>query len=358
MFDYRSRQTQLIRRLEKSGKIPFLITSLVDIRYLTGFSGTDAVLLFGDKGVLFGTDGRYEIQSRHEVVSDITFIYGRKRDFFKKYLKRGENVYVGREQLSFSEFNLYQKWSFAVHPVNSPLVRMRTIKDKREIEIIEQAAILSSTAFLAVLSSFRRTMTENEVAAAIEFEMRRRGAEGSSFPPIVAFGEKSALPHAKPGGEAPGDAQISLFDFGCRHRGYCSDETVTLFKNGKKIDRELEKVMGLVRKARGEALKIVKPGVKCRDVDLAARKIIDEKGYGRYFVHSTGHGVGMEIHEPPQISRYSRDVLKRGMVITIEPGIYIPGKGGVRLEDLFVITENGFEKLTYLPKDNTYPLLQ
>jgi Xaa-Pro aminopeptidase len=192
-------------------------------------------------------------------------------------------------------------------------------------------------------------MAENEVAAAIEFEMKRRGAEGSAFPPIVAFGAKSAIPHAKPGDEVSGDAQLILFDFGCRHRAYCSDETVTLFRNGKKIDRELIKA---------EALKIVKPGVKCRDVDLAARKIIDEKGYGRYFVHSTGHGVGMEIHEPPHISRYSRDVLKRGMVITIEPGIYIPGKGGIRLEDLFVITENGFEKLTYLPKDNTYPLLQ
>jgi Xaa-Pro aminopeptidase len=351
LFDYRARQTQVFGKLKKAKKIPFLITSLTDIHYLTGFSGTDAILLFGKNGIAFGTDGRYDVQTRHEVVADNTFIYGRKREFIRKFLKKGENVYFDRERFSFSMYTLFQKWGYLPHPSVSPLMRMRMVKEQREIDMIEQAAIISSTAFLASLESLKSNTTENELAATIEFEMKKRGAEGSSFPPIVAFGHKSAMPHAAPDDSRLNGAEIMLFDYGCRYRGYCSDETVSLLRRGKKVDRELEKVMTVVRRAKDEAFKVLMPGARCRDVDLTVRKFIDQRGYGRFFVHSTGHGVGMEIHEPPIISRFSRDVFKPGMVVTIEPGIYIPGKGGIRLEDLVKITENGFEKISYLPKD-------
>lgn len=351
MFDYKSRQVQLIGKLKRAKKIPFLITSLTDIRYLTGFSGTDAILLCSGEGLHFGTDGRYAIQAGSEVVADGKVIYERKRDFIRKVLKKGKDVYFDRERFSYSMYNLIQKWGYRLQATVSPLVRMRMIKEQREIEIIEQAVIISSTAFLTSLKSLNSETTENTLAATIEFEMKKRGAEGSSFPPIVAFGDKSAMPHATPDASKLDGAQIMLFDYGCRFQGYCSDETVTLLRRDKKVDRELRRVMTVVGRAKEEAFKQLAPGVKCRDIDLTVRRFIDSSGYGRHFVHSTGHGVGMEIHEPPHISRYSKDVLKPGMVITIEPGIYIPGKGGVRLEDLVKITENGFEKISYLPKN-------
>ncbi|RMG59679.1 MAG: aminopeptidase P family protein [Deltaproteobacteria bacterium] len=354
--EWRERQEKLVRSLVRRGKLPFLITHLPDIRYLTGFTGSDALLLVSEGGVFFGTDGRYLTQAKEEVHASEVYIYRRKRDFFHRFLRRGSSLYFDQERTSFAFYREMESGGYSPLPEKSPVKKLRMRKSKEEREIIQRAAIIATSAFLRVLSRITPDQTEREVAAALEFEMKRLGAEGVSFPPIVAGGENSAKPHARAGSRKLLGGSVALFDFGCVFSGYCSDETVTLTAVSGRPWRQ--RVVDAVKKAQDEAIRAIRPGVRCSDVDRKAREVLDRKGYGKYFLHSTGHGVGLEVHEPPSISPFSREVLREGMVVTVEPGVYIPGEGGVRFEDLVVVTGTGAERLTYIPKTGVIPDIQ
>jgi Xaa-Pro aminopeptidase len=236
-------------------------------------------------------------------------------------------------------------------PVRDLVATIRMRKEPGEILAMERATAIATASLLSALASGVRGKAERDVAADLGREMVRRGAEGVSFPPIVAAGPRSAMPHATPAAEAiSGDGPLIL-DFGARWNGYCSDETVTILPARRRSP--LGKAFDAVRRAQAAGISSVRPGVSCRGVDARVRDSLDRSGYLKYFVHSTGHGVGLDVHELPSLSPRSRERLEEGMVITIEPGVYLPGVGGIRLEDTVKVTGSGCERITFLPKTRT-----
>ncbi len=226
---------------------------------------------------------------------------------------------------------------------------LRIIKSEAEIESVRAASNLAEGVLSDLLPTLEEGLPERELAARFEFEFKKRGASGASFDTIALFGPKSSLPHGIPDDTPLKRGDVVLLDFGCRRAGYCSDLTRT-FVFGTIPGAWFEEIYDLTYEAQQRALKAVKPGRTGREVDAVARDIISEGGYGEYFGHGLGHGVGVEIHEAPRLNTESDTVLQPGMVVTVEPGIYLPGKGGVRIEDLVVVTEDGCEILTKTPK--------
>ena len=225
----------------------------------------------------------------------------------------------------------------------------RMVKEAEEIERIRAAAVLGASLFQTALGAIRPGVKETEVAGRMEYAARKAGAEGMSFPTIIASGERSALPHGRAsGGAVPADGFV-VCDFGVILAGYCSDQTRTVWV-GAPTD-EARRAYEAVREAQLAAIAAVRPGVGVGEVDAAARKVLHKSGLGRYFTHSTGHGVGLEIHEMPRVAAGQRETLRPGMVITVEPGLYFPGKWGVRIEDMVAVTQSGCEVLTPTSKD-------
>jgi Xaa-Pro aminopeptidase len=236
-------------------------------------------------------------------------------------------------------------------PVPDLVSTIRMRKEPGEILSMERATAIATASLLSALAAGVRGKTERDVAADLAREMVRRGAEGVSFPPIVADGPRSAMPHATPAGAAiAGDGPLVL-DFGARWNGYCSDETVTILPTRPRSP--LGKAFDAVRRAQAAGISFVRPGEPCRAVDARVRDSLDRSGYLKYFVHSTGHGVGLDVHERPSLSPRSRERLEEGMVVTVEPGVYLPGIGGIRLEDTVKVTGSGCERITFLPKTHT-----
>jgi Xaa-Pro aminopeptidase len=227
--------------------------------------------------------------------------------------------------------------------------RARMVKDDEELDLIRAAVRLGATLFDRTLAVLRPGVKEAEVAAEMEYAARRAGAEGMSFPTIIASGARSALPHGRATGQAVAPGGFVVCDFGVILAGYCSDQTRTVWV-GAPSD-EARNVYEAVREAQGAAIAAVRPGISVGEVDGAARKVLRKAGLGRYFTHSTGHGVGLEIHEAPRVAAGQKEILKPGMVITIEPGVYFPGKWGVRIEDMVAVREGGCEVLTPTSKD-------
>lgn len=341
----------------------FLCVGMTNIRYLTGFSGSDAVLLVSPDGVTLVTDGRYAEQSRQEVRGAEVVISDRKwteasrriRTFTRRSRPGGSaGVAFESRHLSVDLYRFLTKghdrdWKALRDPVEA--LRMR--KEEVEVRAMERAAVAASGALLDVLSAGVPGRTEKDVAADLERGMKVHGAEESSFRTIVASGPRAALPHAEPTGSAIGRGEAVVIDFGARRGGYCSDETVTLIPN--RPAPSLRRMFDAVRRAQEKGIRAVRPGVRCRDVDARVRESLDRAGYLKYFVHSTGHGVGLDVHERPSLSPRSRDRLAEGMVVTVEPGVYIPQVGGIRIEDMIRVTGTGGERVTYLPKAS--PLL-
>jgi len=341
----------------------FLCLRMTNIRYLTGFSGSDAVLLVSPEGVIFVTDGRYAEQSRQEVRGAEIVISDRKWSEVSRRIRVGTRrrrpgrvARIGFESrhLSVELYRLLTRgnagdWVALADPVEA--LRMR--KEEAEVRAMEGAAVAASGALLEVLSAGLRGRTEKEVAADLERGMKLQGAEEPSFRAIVASGPRSALPHAEPTGSAIGRDEAVVIDFGARRRGYCSDETVSVIP--ARPSAPLRRMFDAVRRAQERGIRAVRPGVPCREVDTRVRESLDRSGYLKYFVHSTGHGVGLDIHERPSLSQRSRDRLAEGMVVTVEPGVYIPGIGGVRIEDMIRVTAGRGDRVTYLPKQG--PLL-
>jgi len=362
----RSRRTGRIRRLLRAmarRRIdPFLCTHLANIRYLTGFSGSDGALLVSEESVTLFTDGRYREQARLEVRGADVVITDRKwKEITRRIRKanRGRGTGRGRrtgfEALSLT-VNVFRQVTQGAgetwRPLSDLVESLRMRKDEGEIRAMEAAAVVASGALIQVLERGIRGRRETEVAARLAFGMKVQGAEEESFRAIVASGPRSAMPHAVPTDSRIGRNDPVVIDLGARRHGYCSDETVTILP--RHPTREFSRIHDAVRRAQEAGIRAVRPGVPCREVDARVRESLDRSGVLQYFVHSTGHGVGLEIHERPSVSIRSRDRLAEGMVITVEPGVYIPGLGGIRIEDMVRVTGAGRERLTYLPKSGRF----
>jgi Xaa-Pro aminopeptidase len=348
---------RLLADMARRGEDAFLCARMTNIRYLTGFTGSDAVLAVSGSGAWLITDGRYTEQANAEVSGAEVVISDRKWREASRLIRRTRPSRVGFESrwLSVEQFHAVSKgWDSRWSPSADPVETLRMRKDIDELRAIESAAVIASEALLAALSQGISGRTEADLAAGIESGMKRLGAGETSFRTIVASGARSAMPHAEPLDGPIREEGPVVIDFGARVRGYCSDETVTLMP--KRPPARLSRIFDAVRKAQAAGIAAVRPGVPCREVDRRVRESLDRSGYLKYFVHSTGHGVGLDIHERPTLSPRSKDRLAEGMVVTVEPGVYIPGVGGVRLEDTLAVGVSSGSRITFLPKSSA-PLL-
>jgi len=334
-----------------------IVCRLPNIRYLTGFTGSSALLLVAAEGggetVLF-TDGRYKTQAAQEAA-------GLRVVVARRSVARALAGSVKRRRLrrlAFesrgASFELYETLrsrlpGVRLKPVANVVEKLRMIKSAEEIEKIRRAAELNSAAFQATLSEVRPGSTEAEVANRIDYQMRALGAEKPAFDTIVASGPRSALPHARATSKALASGELILIDQGAILDGYSSDMTRTVALGD--VSARAREVYHAVLEAQLAAISEVRAGVRAAQVDGQARKTLEKHGLEKSFVHSTGHGVGLEVHEHPRLGRGEKTRLEAGMVITIEPGAYLEGLGGVRIEDLVLVTERGAEVLTSTPKD-------
>src|SRR3990172_1997027 len=344
------REKLLTDRLEA-----LLFLDLNNIRYLTGFTGGSGALLLADARLVLLVDGRYVTQAREEAPQAEIFECRDKIEGIAEILTTFEAKAVGFEAAAIS-FENYGRLKEKIPDVRLESLPnggsgIRTIKDESEVSLLREAAATASETLAAMLDAIRPGIRERDVALELEYRMRQKGAEGVSFPTIVASGVNSALPHATPGARklATGDAVV--IDFGTVYGGYHSDETCTFFL-GCASTRQKE-VYHVVKEAHDRALAAVKAGIPCSDIDRIARDRIKEGGLDRFFSHAAGHGVGLDIHEPPKMTESSKVVLEAGMVITIEPAVYIPGLWGIRIEDMVLVKKDGCEVLTKMGKDFT-----
>lgn len=323
-----------------------------NLRYLCGFTGSDGVLIATREQLVFLTDSRYTTQAEGEVAADAIETYKVKVDGVVARLSALGACRIGHEAgLTVGLFNEFRDkgasdWAWLL--VQEPLQRLRLHKTAEELALISAAAELNLAAFREVETLIRPGVRESEVALALELAMRRMGAEEKAFDIIVASGVRGAMPHGVASEKRIAEGELVTIDFGCRRSGYHSDETVTLAVGP--VSADLTAIFETVRKAQSLALDAVAPGIALADLDRIAREHIEGCGYGQYFGHGLGHGIGLEVHEAPVVSPRSRMVAEEGMVFSIEPGVYVPGIGGVRIEDLVVVTANGREILTKIPK--------
>jgi Xaa-Pro aminopeptidase len=339
----------LLDSLKLSG---IIITDMKNVRYFSGFTGSDGAVVVGKKGGTFLTDGRYTTQAAGEVDGFEVVEYKSKAEGIADAVKRLKIRKVGVESHAVTLF-LYDSIVAAlpgktVLPIQSDLARLRMVKDEAELAAIAEAIRIAEDSLSGIERLIAAGTREEEIAVELEYRMKRAGSGTLPFPIIVASGPNGALPHAHGGPRKIKAGDLVTIDFGAQYRGYHSDETVTVMvgRDGKKQREVYEIVLGAQR----NGIAAVRAGVSVREVDEAARGYIRERGYGDYFSHGTGHGVGLDIHEPPRVSFLADDVLEAGMVITIEPGIYIPGWGGVRIEDMVVVEQDGARLLTTIPK--------
>jgi Xaa-Pro aminopeptidase len=333
-----------------------MVSYLPNIRYLCGFTGSAGVLLITARDKVLLTDGRYTLQARQEVKdAKVTIVKKAALAAAAEWLdKRARLTRIGIEAAHMSvaeRDSLFKAIKKAKKIIASPPIvePLRMIKDKAEIESIRAACKLGVDLFRAITKKLRPKITESEVAGELEFAARQAGAEQMAFPTIIAGGQRSALPHGRASSAAIPAEGFVVCDFGVILAGYCSDMTRTVHVG--RPQTEASSAYEAVKEAQQAALDAVKPGGTVGEVDHAARKLLYNRGLGKFFTHSTGHGLGLEIHEAPKIAAAQNEVLRPGMVITVEPGVYIPGKWGIRIEDTVVVTETGCEILTPCPKD-------
>jgi Xaa-Pro aminopeptidase len=335
-----------------------LVTRLTNIRYLTGFTGSAATLLVGPDTALFVTDGRYRDQSGEQLEAagvDAVIAVGATLAAQRERLVDAARGY-DRLGLEDHDVTWAQQRDFAgafadaeLVPVGLAVEELRRVKDAGEVDRIRTACGIADDAFAEVLAKLGSGISERDFALALEFAMRERGASAMSFDPIIAAGPNGAKPHARPSDRVIERGEMVVCDFGCVVDGYCSDMTRTVSVGDPGPDaRHLYEVVLASQAAGRDAVAI---GVDCATVDRASREVIDAAGLGETFIHGTGHGVGLDIHEAPRVASTARDTLRAGDVVTVEPGVYLPGVGGVRIEDTVVVTEDGALALTLTPKE-------
>jgi Xaa-Pro aminopeptidase len=338
--------------LQRLGADLLLVSNLSNIRYLTGFTGSEATLVLSPHDGWFLTDSRYTSQASAEVTGAKVVEFSVRMDSLIGILQDAGAAKVAFEAGSTS-VAVFQELTKKLPELkfvqaDSELASLRGKKDAAELDILERVAGMASQALLEIVGGLKPGAVESEVAWALEVAMRTRGAEGKSFDFIVASGERGALPHGKASDKRIAAGELVTIDYGALYRGYCSDETVTVCLG--EPDSRQHKVYETVRVAQQMAIEAVRPGLSFRDLDATARDYIAGKGFGDYFGHGLGHGVGIDIHEFPTASPRSTTLIEEGMVFTIEPGIYIPGWGGVRIEDTVVVEADGCRRITQVPK--------
>lgn len=334
-----------------------LVSNLVNVRYLTGFTGSNAFLLINDSKTLLLTDGRYVDQ----VSAECPDLAARIRDVDSTMLvlvadalkdSRGKMCQIESDSMSralWRELSEATAGETELQDSSGVIEQLRTIKDDVEMELIRRSVAINEAALQATLANYSSAWTELEFSWNLESEIRQRGGDGFSFDAIVAAGPSSALPHYHPGNARIADHSLLLVDWGTSFQGYASDITRVVAIG--EVSDEIRAIHQVVSDAKQAAMDVVRDGAELTAVDTAARKLIADAGYGDHFNHGLGHGFGLEIHETPFMSPAFTGQLKSGMVITIEPGIYLPQIGGVRLEDDILVTADGYERLNTLADD-------
>jgi Xaa-Pro aminopeptidase len=346
------RANRLFRKLDERGIEAALIFDIHNIRYFTGFTGSEGTLLASKGRMCLLVDGRYTTQARVQAPKAEVLQFKQKIPAVAEIVNK-EGFHSIAVEASSILYSQYLELSdclprVEIKPLGSEISAIRASKDRDEVDLIRKAAVISGKALDSLRDMIKPGISERDLALELEYRMGRSGAEGASFETIVASGENSALPHARPSARKLREGDFVIFDYGGICGGYHSDETVT-FGIGQ-ISKEQVKVYNIVKEAHDRALAQVRQGVSCKVIDETARAFIDQKGFGENFVHGTGHGVGLEVHEFPRISFLGDDILESGMVITIEPGVYISGSFGVRIESLVLVCDNGCEVLSYMDK--------
>ncbi len=350
------RRNQLLRNLRKKDIPALLVTDETNVTWLTGFSGDSSWLLLSHDAAVLISDSRYQIQIAEEC-SGIDVVMRKTADTLLAATAR----VIGKAKLSTLGFESgsvsHQQWeelcgklkAVEAAPTRGMIETLRMVKDRSELDSIREAIRCAEKGFALIRESLLPEMTELQVCHDLEHAMRRFGARGAAFDPIVAAGPRAALPHATPTGNLVSDHGMLLIDWGAESPdGYKSDLTRILVTD--KISPKLEKIYGVVLKAQEQGIAAIRPGVKCSEVDNAARAVIAEAGYGKRFGHGLGHGFGLQIHEHPRLHASCDTELRPGMVVTVEPGIYLERWGGVRIEDDVLVTRDGCEVLTSTPK--------
>lgn len=349
------RAQRLIDGLEGAGIELMLVTNLVNVRYLTGYTGSNGMVLVGSDTRVFITDFRYTEQAAEEVESSFQRLTV-SQDLITSV---GDHLPQGSVRLGFEDAHISVKEYARIRellpdrvelvPVTGLVETLRLVKDEGEIELIAHATKIADDAMAALLEAGVIGRTERELALTLEHDMRWRGADEPSFRSIVAAGPHGALPHAEPRDVKVQRGQLVTFDWGARYQGYCSDCTRTIAA-GEPSDAARE-AYELVLRAQLKGLAEVRAGGDGRQIDRTVRDIIDDAGHQEHYGHGLGHGVGLEIHESPRLSKLSTDTLAAGNVVTVEPGVYVPGQFGIRIEDLVVVGDQSNRILTSLPKE-------
>ncbi len=347
-FDTRRRRLRTLMRDRNLGAC--LVTSPRDIRYLTGFTGEDSWLILTPRQAVVVSDFRFAEELAAIPGVKILLRKGAIADAAADALPGGATIGIQAEHMTVATRATLARLIGARRIKNTTglVAGLRVIKDETEIALIRRAIAVQERAFLETLEVVRHGMREADIAADLEHRMRSLGAEGPAFPTIVAAGANGSKPHYRPGPAKVRSGGTLLIDWGAIVAGYHSDMTRTIaFGRWPRVMRE---IYAVVLEAHEAGIAAVAPGRKCADVDAAARSVIELAGLGERFGHGLGHGIGLDIHEAPRISKISPDVLAPGMVVTIEPGVYLPGVGGVRIEDDIEVTERGARRLSTLPK--------
>ncbi len=360
-MDHQGRQQRLQNSLSTHRLDALLVTHPPNLRYLCGFTGSSGALLLTEKKAVFITDGRYTEQARAEVRTAQIVIARRgplaaAASWLSTHQKKGRRalskIGIEGEHMTVaarSRLAGILPSGFRLREAPALVEQARMVKEDEEIACLRSAVLLGASLFDRALEVIRPGVREAEVAAEMEYAARQAGAEAMSFETIIAAGERSALPHGRASQAViPGQGFV-VCDFGVILSGYCSDMTRTVYVG--RPPAEARGVYQAVKQAQQVAVDAVRSGISVGEVDRTARKSLQKSGLDKYFTHSTGHGVGLEIHEAPRVAAGQTEILRPGMVITIEPGVYVPGKWGVRIEDMVVVTESGCEVLTPTSKE-------
>jgi Xaa-Pro aminopeptidase len=354
-MDYRGRQWRLAEALDSARLDALLVTHIPNIRYLCGFTGSAGILVATASRFTFFSDGRYREQARAQVQrARVVVPKGPVLDAAARTLADSKLKIVGVEgehvsMATGAKLARMLRPQVRIRAMHGLIEQQRMIKDATEVENIRAAVRFASSLFDGVVGAIRPGVAEQTVAAQLEYAARNGGADGMSFDTIVAAGERSALPHGRASTHSIPRTGFVVLDFGVILAGYCSDMTRTVHVGH--VSERSRSIYQAVREAQQAAIDAVRPCRRVGEVDKAARCVLQRHGFARCFTHSTGHGVGLEIHEPPRVARGEQQLLKPGMVITIEPGVYVPGYGGVRIEDMVIVTQTACEVLTPTTKE-------
>ena len=356
MPDFERRRGLLRRKMIKEGIEALLVTSTTNVTYLTGFTGDDSYLLVTGGDAVLLSDFRFIEQLEEECPGlDVSIrpLGTEMHEAAGEAIRACKAHRVGVEAASIT-LHLFLHLTEALEGVEFVATKhlveqLREIKDRDEIAAIRQAVEIAQRAFAVVRASLRPEQTEKEIANELEYQIRRFGGSRCSFTPIVGVGPRGALPHAVLSDQRIGDSDFVLMDWGARESLYVSDLTRVLVTG--RIPPKLETIYNIVLRAQQAAVAAIRPGAIMQEVDATARKVIEDAGYGKRFGHSLGHGIGLQVHELPRLAAKQQRPLKAGMVVTVEPGIYLPGWGGVRIEDDVLVTRTGHEVLSSVPRD-------